>query len=118
MSDERTLFADAAGLFESVVRQVKASQRARTGAKAPPPAPEPATEHPQTAWERRYATRAFRPGRPPAPLPLWGLSPPEAPASGEAPQNPLPASPSGPIGLAIGKPARKRSWVRRLFRGG
>ncbi len=112
MTDTRTSFADAAERLERIVREVKAKHLGRTG-KPPPPPSEPNATHPQEAWERKYGTHAVRPGRPlKAPPQLWGLSPPAAPA---APPKPFQAD--GPIGLAIGKPARKRSWVRRLFQG-
>jgi hypothetical protein len=117
MTDNRASFAEAAERFDRIVQKVKAEQFARTGVKNPPCAPEPAAAHPQETWERNYATHAVRPGRPlGAPPRLWGVSRPEEPPA--APPRPPQAALSGPIGLAIGKPARKRSWVRRLFRGG
>jgi len=118
MTDERTSFADAAARFDRLARDIKAAQLVRTGAKLAPPAPAPGIEHPQAAWDRKYASRTIRPGRKPEAQPhLWEVSPPAGPAVETAPPaNPPREAPSGPIGLAIGKPVR-RSWVRRLFRG-
>lgn len=118
MSDTDHSFAEAAGRFERLVRKIKAEQYARTGLKTPPPPPEPAAGHPLQAWETNYAVHSVRPGRPlTPPKPLWGLPSPAGPAETDEPRQPLPAAPAGPIGLAIGKPVRKRGWMGRLFRG-
>lgn len=116
MPDTGTSFADAAERFANIARQIKAEQRMRTGAMIPPAAPEPVASHPQAAWNRKHAAIAVRPGRPIAtPKPFLGAS---QSRDTEIAIPPAPPVDSGPIGLAIGKPVRRKSWLRRLVRGG
>jgi hypothetical protein len=128
--------ADAAERLDRVVSTVKDQQRARTESGARPPESEAFVLSPEEAWSKKYMIQCVGPVCTVRPteagallLPRFAPAPaPQAAASLEiapqkAPEVRLePAAPRGrkaapePIGLAIGKPVRKRSWLGRLFR--
>jgi hypothetical protein len=116
-------FAEAVGRLDRLIAGIKAGQFEATGAGPLLPAPVRlrSGRHPDQEWSRNYAARTIRArgeSAPPAPdhavpqmsegLRQPGALPPEA-----AP--PVPAG--GHIGAALGKPARKRGVLARLFRG-
>ncbi len=117
-------FADTADRLDRLIADIKARQCDATGAgQQPAPVRPPPGQHPDQEWQRAYATRTIRlRGRgeaapalmqsvvaPPVELP----QPPEPPPG--KPVGPAPAT--GHIGAALGKPAKKRGVLARLFRG-
>jgi hypothetical protein len=117
-------FADTAGRLDRLIADIKARQCGATGA-GPQPAPDrqPPGQHPDQEWQRAYATRTIRSGArgESAPVPMQSVvappveqpQPPEPPPG--KPVRPAPAT--GHIGAALGKPAKKRGVLARLFRG-
>jgi len=122
----RSPFAGAAEAFDRLVLGVKDKELARTGAKRTAPDFPPAL-HPEEAWARSYATHAIRPKREEGRPPLSGFVAPPAdmPKMPDLPAGPLPKGHSGQpeartgshIGAGLGKPAPRRSFLGRLFRG-
>jgi hypothetical protein len=136
--DKAARGALAAGVerFDRLARNVKNSQLARTKTGAGPPATEAFERSPEDAWAKKYMTHCIGPicftvealAEPPVFAKF--TVPPQAPvqsggyraAGPQTAQNPPsrgrpaaePAS-RGPIGLAIGKPVRRRFWLDRLF---
>jgi hypothetical protein len=130
----RGALADGAERFDRLVRTVKDSQLGRTKTDPGPPVTEAFELSPVDAWAKKYMTRCIGPvcftveAEPPVFAKF--ASPTEASvqtgasrtAGPKTAQNPPPrrrdtadrANP-GPIGLAIGKPVRGRSWLGRLF---
>lgn len=126
--------ADGAERFDRLARSVKNSQLGRTKTDPGPPVTEAFELSPEDAWAKKYMTHCIGPvcfaveAEPPVFARF--TPPPEASVQSggyRAPgpktaQNPPPrrrdtadrANP-GPIGLAIGKPVRARSWLGRLF---
>jgi hypothetical protein len=128
--------ADGVKRFDRLARNVKNSQlaRAKTGAKAP--ATEAFERSPEDTWAKKYMTHCIGPvcftvealAEPPVFAKF--TVPPEAPTQSggtwavgpQTAKNPpsrgRPAGEQasrGPIGLAIGKPVRRRFWLDRLF---
>jgi hypothetical protein len=128
--------ADAAERLDRVVSIVRDQQRARTNSGEPPKESEVFVLSPEEAWSKKYMIQCVGPVctvRPTAEgallLPRFAPAPPVKQASAGvelAPQKapelkatPLKSSRKAspePIGLAIGKPVRKRSLLGRLFR--
>lgn len=116
-------FADTADRLDRFIADIKARQSEATGA-GPLPAPvrPPPGLNPDQEWQRAYATRTIRPGArgEPAPVLQSVVAPP---AELPQPPEPRPGKPVGPalatghIGAALGKPAKKRGVLARLFRG-
>jgi hypothetical protein len=122
-------FTEAADRLDHTIEEIKARQYDATGTK-PPPAPKPTRRplNPDEDWAKSYATHAIRPPRrgesaPPAP----GFKPrfnivsrskrPRFP-DGPGPKAAAPApeiSAPGHIGGVLGKPAKKRGVLARLF---
>ena len=120
--------ADGVERFDRLVRIVKDSQLGRTVLR--PSAGETFVLSPEDAWAKKYMTQCIGPvcfsvqAEPPVFTKF--TAPPEAAvqsqglrASQTAQNAPSPrweaAVRPGPIGLAIGKPVRPRSWLGRLF---
>jgi len=117
--------ADGVERFDRLVRIVKDSQLGRTAPR--PNAGETFVLSPEDAWAKKYMTRCIGPvcysveTEPPV-FAKFAL-PPEPAAPGQVLRAPAPTmhrSPREegarePIGLAIGKPVRRRSWLGRLF---
>ena len=132
----RGALADGVERFDRLARSVKNSQLARTKAGARPPATEAFERSPEDAWAKKYMTHCIGPVcftvealADPTVFAKF-TAPPEAPvqsggawaAGPQTAQNPpVRARPApepagrGPIGLAIGRPVRRRSWLGRLF---
>jgi hypothetical protein len=132
----RGALADGAERFDRLARIVKESQLGRTKTDPGPPVTEAFELSPDDAWAKKYMTHCIGPvcftveavAEPPAFAKF--TAPPEASvqsggfraAGSKTAQNPPPhrrdtadrVNP-GPIGLAIGKPVRARSWLGRLF---
>jgi hypothetical protein len=129
--------ADAAERLDRVVSMVKDQQRARTNAvEERPKESEVFVLSPEEAWSKKYMIQCVGPVCTIRPteegallLPRFAPAPPlkqAAPSVELAPQKApeIKAEPAGPsrraapeqIGLAIGKPFRKRSLLGRLFR--
>ena len=126
----RGALADGAERFDRLVRVVKDSQLSRTKTGPRPPQSEIFVLSPEDAWAKKYMTQCIGPvcfsveAEPPVFAKF--TAPPEAAmenqglrASQTAQSAPQPgrgaADRPGPIGLAIGKPVRPRSWLGRLF---
>ena len=117
--------ADGVERFDRLVRIVKDSQLGRFAPKSG--AGETFVLSPEDAWAKKYMTRCIGPVcysvEAEAPVFAKFAVPPEPAAEGRALRAPAKAvSPpprqeavEGPIGLAIGKPVRRRSWLGRLF---
>ena len=129
--------ADAAGRMERVVNTVKDQQLARTRSGARRPESEAYVLSPEEAWSKKYMIQCVGPVctiRPTSEgallLPRFAPAPPraaaphshsvaasaEAPAAAAKPARKAARKAAEPIGLAIGKPIRKRSWLGRMFR--
>lgn len=114
--------AEGAERFDRLVRIVKDSQ---LGHVAPPPsAGETFVLSPEDAWSKKYMTRCIGPVcfsvEAEAPVFAKFEAPPQAAAPGQALRTPARTTPAPrreaePIGLLIGKPGRRRSWLGRLF---
>jgi hypothetical protein len=118
-------FAETAGRLDRYIAEVKTRQYEATGAGPQPQTPvRPLSgRDPDRYWQQNYAARTILPRS-------RGESAPSAPAFEGAPyagrpQTPEPVTemPGGPafaashIGAALGKPAKKRGVLARLFRG-
>ncbi len=125
---------DGAERFDRLARTVKDNQLGRTRTGPPPQVTETFTLSPEDSWAKKYMTQCIGPvcfdftGDPPVfakftapPLAsaqtqgLWAAGPQEAP---HLSRNDRPAAGRVsvvPIGTAIGKPPRARSWLGRLF---
>ena len=130
--------AEGAERLARVANIVKDQQLARTQSGAQRPESETFVLSPEEAWSKKYMIQCVGPVctvRPTAEgallLPRFAPAPPPArmaaPSREIAPEKPLqkqasaPARPSRkaaaePIGVAIGKPVRRRSWLGRLVR--
>ena len=135
----RGSLVEGAARLESLARSLKDNQLARTRTKVgpQPPISEAFVLSPDEAWAKKYMTHCIGP----VCFPATGA---DVPAFAKFPARPAPSatthgfqaaaktagagsnrSPqqapihtvSGPIGLAIGKPAVRRSWLGRLLRG-
>ena len=129
----RGALADAAERFDRLARVVKDQQLAETRTGPRIALTDAYTASPEEAWAKKFMTQAIGPA-------ISSLQPPTVPAFIPMAQPPLvshgftasqPAKaaakagapvvrPGGveqaaPIGGHIGKPARKRSWLARLF---
>lgn len=109
-AEGRGSLADGARRLQQVARVIKESQLARTGSRVPAPVSEVFSHSPQEAWDRQYQTHCIGPV-------CYGPLGNAAPQSAAALQ-PEPAA-AGPIsiGSAIGKPAKRRSWLGRVLLG-
>ncbi|MDE2134115.1 MAG: hypothetical protein KGJ49_05910 [Alphaproteobacteria bacterium] len=98
---------DGAERFDRLARIVKDNQLGRTSTGPRPPVTEAFELSPEDAWSRKYMTQCIGPVcfDPAVEPPVFAkfAAPVEAAAN------------SGPIGLVIGKPVRRRSWLGRLF---
>lgn len=120
----RTRLAEAAERLDGIIAEIKARQCEATGA-GPLPAPvrSPPGRHPDLEWQRNYATRTIRPHVRGESAPSMLQSVVAPPVERPQPPEPLPAHASaraptgGYIGAALGKPAKKRGVLARLFRG-
>ena len=132
----RGTLADGAERFDRLARKVKDSQLRRTKTDPGPRVSEAFELSPEDAWARKYMTRCIGPvcftveAMAEPPVFAKFTVPPEAsvhgsdpwrPGSKAARDSPPPrveeaerASPA-PIGLAIGKPVQRRSWLVRLI---
>jgi hypothetical protein len=116
-------FADAAGRLDRFVAEIKARQYDGTGTLPLPP-PQPGRGHPDAQWQQHYGTRSIRAGRTSEmtfTLPEDVLPVPAGPRrpnpAVETPGTPVATKINGPIGAALGKPIRRRSFLGRLLRG-
>ncbi len=122
---EPSRFADAASRLDHLIAEVKARQFDVTGTLPPPPEPvrAPPGRHPDESWQRAYASRSIRPqrrGEPAVPMPDYALPPPaeRPPLPPDIAGQQRPANINGGhIGAGLGKPAKKRGVLARLFRG-
>ena len=116
--------AEGAERFDRLVRIVKDSQLGRTAPR--PSAGETFVLSPEDAWSKKYMTRCIGPVcfsvEAEAPVFAKFEAPPVAAAPGpvlRAPARTMPVprreAANEPIGLLIGKPGRRRSWLGRLF---
>jgi hypothetical protein len=116
--------ADGVERFDRLVRIVKDSQLGRTVLR--PSAGETFVLSPEDAWAKKYMTRCIGPvcytveTEPPV-FAKFALRP-EPAAPGQVLRAPARTAPlphreaaDEPIGLLIGKPVRRRSWLGRLF---
>jgi hypothetical protein len=129
--------ADAADRLDRVVSIVKDQQLARTNTAARPKESEVLSLSPEEAWSKKYMIQCVGPVctvtptaegalllprfAPEAPVrqaaqPSQELAPQKAPAAPAAPKARAGKVVPEPIGLAIGKPVRRRSWLGRLVR--
>lgn len=110
--------AQGADRFAQIVRSVKESQVAKTGAPRLAPSPDSYALSPEEAWARKYTTHCIGPVCYP-PLPEAPFARPqlaEAPRIQAFAGQTEPATKDGTsIGQAIGKRQRRGIW-RRLFR--
>ncbi|MDE2183043.1 MAG: hypothetical protein KGJ78_08475 [Alphaproteobacteria bacterium] len=118
MAPEKTArapLAEGAERFARIVRSVKESQRARTGAPVLAPGSDTYTLSPEEAWARKYTTHCIGPvcypPLPQAPFARQGEPPKIRDRAVPVEERPQLQS----IGQTIGKPLR-RSWLG-LFRG-
>jgi hypothetical protein len=127
---ERGVLADGAERFDRLARIVKDNQLSRTKTGPRPPQSEAFVLSPADAWAKKYMTQCIGPvcfsvqGEPPvfakftappeAAVQSRGLRASQAAQNGPPPRREAADRP-GPIGLAIGKAARPRSWLGRLF---
>jgi hypothetical protein len=135
MAKPSMTLAEGAERFDRLARILKDNQLDKTrGTPAvTPPVTEAFVLSPDEAWAKQYTTRCIGPvcftqtATPPG-LAKFPAIPPQAPvlstaveAKPERPRssgNPAARRPAEPIGLAIGKPVRPRSWLARLFTRG
>lgn len=131
------MLADAAERLDRLVSIVKDQQLARTQSGARPRENESFVLSPEEAWSKKYMIQCVGPVCTVRPAGDWALpmprpapAAPAAKAAGTlefAPGAPRPVRPEPsaggarrsrpePIGLAIGKPVRRRSWLGRLLR--
>jgi len=131
--------ADAADRLGRVASVVKDQQIARNQSGSRPPESEVFTLSPEEAWSKKYmiqcvgpvctiqptadAAALLLPRFAPGPVAVAQASQsaavePQGPsaAKAEMPLRPSRKAAAEPIGLAIGKPVRKRSLIGRLFR--
>ena len=128
--------AEAAERLDRVANVVKDQQLARTRSGARKPESEAFVLSPEEAWSKKYMIQCVGPVctvRPTAegalllprytPPPVRSTAPSHAvsaakpaPAPLRVQNPPVRKSAAEPIGLAIGKPVRKRGWLGRLFR--
>ena len=107
---KRDPLAEGARRLEQAARIIKENQLARTRSRVPAPVSEVFSLSPQEAWDRKYQTHCIGPVCYP---PLAGtLPPPDG-----APVRPQEPARTASIGAAVGKPARRRSWLGRLLLG-
>lgn len=124
--------ADAAERLERVASIVKDQQLARTQSGTRQPESEAYVSSPEEAWTKKYMIQCvgpvctvrpteagalllprFQPGpEAKAPAPSVALAPSPAP---EKPSERRARTAAEPIGLAIGKPVRRRSLLGRVF---
>jgi len=127
--------AEGAERLERLARHLKDSQLARTRSRvgAQPPVSEAFVLSPDEAWAKKYMSHCIGPVCFPASgadVPAFSKLSAKSAASGAHPRvqtsalAPRPAGQttavrgsSAPIGAAIGKPARRTSWLGRLLRG-
>ena len=110
--------AEGVERFDRLVRIVKDSQLGRTAPKQS--AGESFVLSPEDAWAKKYTTRCIGPVcyTVEAEAPVFAkFGTPETPVKAlPARPGPSPRQAAGePIGLLIGKPVRRRSWLGRLF---
>ncbi|MGC9954411.1 MAG: hypothetical protein ABSD21_09060 [Rhizomicrobium sp.] len=127
----RGALADGAERFDRLARIVKDNQLSRTKTGQRPPETETFVLSPEDAWAKKYMTQCIGPvcftveamAEPPmfakftAP-PVQGQGFRASEVAQNAPLRRREAADRagpGPIGLAIGKPVRARSWLGRLF---
>jgi hypothetical protein len=128
----RGALADGAERFDRLVRTVKDSQLGRTKTDPGPPVTEVFELSPEDAWAKKYMTHCIGPvcfaveAEPPV-FAKFVAAPetsvqsrgfrPAGPAQDPRPLGREAAGRGGavPIGLAIGKPVRARSWLGRLI---
>jgi hypothetical protein len=119
--------AEGAERLARVARAVKDAQFRRTKAKIPLPVDEGLGQSPDEVWARKYTTHCIGPvcyGPVADLLPFADFDAPLAESPRASDFHPPPAGTvepgkrpvSGPIGLAIGKPRRRRTWFVRLLR--
>jgi hypothetical protein len=115
----RGALAEGAEKFERIARTIKDDQLARTKTGPSPPVSEVFVLNPNEAWARKYMTHCIGPV-------CFGPSATDrqnAPKSARSPPESRGQTPAGsghheePIGFALGKPAKRRSWIGRLLRG-
>ena len=120
MAHDTSTLIDTAERFDRLAKALKAAQFVATGVVPPPDEAMP-MQHPEEAWARRFAARTIIPFRKPAPPRFAAFA-----ALPDAAPEPPPRAPvlevrqevgRGHIGSRLGKPAPRRSWVARLFRG-
>ncbi|MDE1987071.1 MAG: hypothetical protein KGL29_11850 [Alphaproteobacteria bacterium] len=118
--------AEGAERFDRLARIVKDSQLSRTKAGPKPPITEAYVLSPDEAWAKKYMTQCIGPvcfGPLTEPTPFANFATPPLGSvkshdfSAPNPAKPAPGAGGGPIGLAIGKPARRQTWLGRLFKG-
>jgi hypothetical protein len=131
------MLAEAAERLDRVVSIVKDQQLARTQSGVGPRESETFVLSPEEAWSKKYMIQCVGPVCTVRPAGDWALPiprpAPTAPAAKEAGSlefapgatRPAKAGPGPratgrprpePIGVAIGKPVRRRSWLGRLLR--
>jgi hypothetical protein len=124
--------AEGAERLERLARSLKDNQLARTRTKPgpQPPVSEAFVLSPDEAWAKKYMTHCIGPICFPAAgadVPAFAKFPAKpaatsgfrAPAEAirPAPQKPAAQADSGQMGMVIGKPGKRRSWLGRLLRG-
>ena len=129
----RGSLAEGAERFDRLVRTVKDSQLGRTKTAPGPPVTEAFELSPEDAWAKKYMTHCIGPvcfavevmAEPPV---FAKFTAPESSVQSQGlrpaglAQDPPPRrreavgrGSTAPIGLAIGKPVRARSWLGRLI---
>ena len=130
----RGSLAEGAERFDRLVRTVKDGQLRRTKTAPGPPVTEVFELSPEDAWAKKYMTHCIGPvcfavetmAEPPVFAKFTAAPEPSAQNPGFRPAGPAQSPPpsgrdvtdrggAGPIGLAIGKPVRARSWLGRLI---
>ncbi|MBU6297304.1 MAG: hypothetical protein KGJ79_12365 [Alphaproteobacteria bacterium] len=118
--------AEGAERFDRLVRIVKDSQLSRTKAGPKPPITEAFVLSPDEAWAKKYMTQCIGPvcfGPLTEPPPFVNYT---APPLGSVKSHDFSVSEAArtaqrdakePIGRAIGKPSRRRTWLGRLLKG-
>lgn len=132
MAQEKMTLAEGADRFDRLARILKDKQRAQTSTRpsAEPPVSEVFVQSPDEAWAKQYMTHCIGPvcytpvaeapgfvkfpAMPPQAQSRSAVLESKAPRPAQAARPAERAAPS-PIGLGIGKTAKKRSWLARLF---
>ena len=127
LGESRGTFSEAAQRLERVVLSLKAQQLAQThNVPQLKPAADPFNQSPDEIWSKNYMTVGIGPSQRGVASKSKSRdaftaaepSPRATKLQSEFAQSPVPSAKTQTIGDALAKPARRRSWLARIFRGG